>query len=473
MAIVIQLPAELKTLEEAMMRLAKATEAACREVQDRDYAEVERQLAAHAAEVEAAAHHGVLASLAVEDEEIFIDGVPHVRIQQSETRYRTLAGPTPPIVRHLYRERGVRNPAAVDPIALRVGAVAGTWLPETAAAMAHAVQQSTSREAATQAAKQHRLPYSRSAFEDIAHAVGELGVARRRVVEAQLATQFEVPEKSRSVSVSLDRVCMAMEEPQKRPVGRPPKGAPKRPVKRVWRMAYCGTVTFHDKRGRALYTRRFGRMPDGSPEEMLDAMVHLVHSALAQRPDLKIVALADGAPELWGLMERAMSPEALGGHEVDMWLIDFWHVAEKLAAAAQVLAPDQAGRTKMLRRWKMMLLNEYNAAARILDTLSASGKEWARIGDDHPVHNAITYLTNHRTRMRYRVARQSGLAIGSGAVEATCKSLVAVRMKRPGARWKHDTGKHILQLRAHALSDVWDDAIALTLGPLRREVVAA
>jgi hypothetical protein len=85
-----------------------------------------------------------------------------------------------------------------------------------------------------------------------------------------------------------------------------------------------------------------------------------------------------------------------------------------------------------------------------------------------PVEAAIRYFRTRLARMEYAAARAVGLPIGSGNVEATCKSQGSVRMKRPGARWKHTTGEEVLQLRALQLSDRWAAAVQRAIRPLAK-----
>jgi hypothetical protein len=129
-----------------------------------------------------------------------------------------------------------------------------------------------------------------------------------------------------------------------------------------------------------------------------------------------------------------------------------------------------------LSRWKTGLLRRGGEAKNILEELIDSEKEDTKVGDTRPVHDAITYLERHpehADRMNYARARRLGLPLASGNVEATCKSLFEMRLKRCGSRWKDETGEHSVQFRALALSDRWDPAIKLVLRPLRFAVRAA
>ena len=236
-------------------------------------------------------------------------------------------------------------------------------------------------------------------------------------------------------------------------------------------MAYCGTVTLHDEHGAALHTIRYGCMPQGDIRGLRDRLVADVAVLVRKRSDVELQLLCDGAPEMWNLLDESFTEEQFGGkiHH----LVDLHHLMEKLGAAARVLHGSAADGT--LRRWKLTLLNRKHAATEILDELVASGRDEGP-GDEHPVHAAITYLESHSVdadRMNYARARRLGLPLGSGNVEATCKSLFEMRLKRCGARWKDETGQHIVQLRALALSDRWGPAVELVLRPLRTAVRVA
>ena len=266
---VIEIPEELRELGdafEAVLANIQGTVARTGGGKAVDYEEVETAVSADAGRVERAAHRAILESLDIDVPAVIIGGERYNRVERCSAPYHTLAGSVS-IERSLYRRSGARGGQpegkAVDPVSLRAGVVGDGWLPRTARAMAHEVQKGTSREAEASALEKDRLPYSRASFERVAHMVGALAVANRQDIEDALIDAYEVPKEGRSISVSLDRVSVPMEEPRKRPVGRPRKDAPKNPVARNYRMAYCGTVTLHDEESAALHTIRYGCMPKG------------------------------------------------------------------------------------------------------------------------------------------------------------------------------------------------------------------
>jgi hypothetical protein len=437
-----------------------------------DYATFEREMAEKVGEVERRAHDAALAALDVDLPKVLINKVVHTRVLRSETTFQGLAGPSR-VLRSLYRPVGERNAPVVDLIALRAGAVEGEWLPATAREMAFQVQQRTSREAEASGRRLGRLPYSHASFERVAHAVGEAYVGEHQQIERSLIEAFKVPAEAHNASVSLDRVSVPMEEPSDRPIDPSADDAPKRPIDRVYRMAYCGTVTLHDGEGEPIYTIRYGTMPDGDPEALCLGMADDVAEILTKRPDLKIVLLCDGAKEMWNLLDAQFTTAPFDTKKyVVTRLIDFWHAVEKLTPAAKVMVGDAEAKP-LVARWKLLLRNSGKACATILAELTASGKEFVRVGESQPVHDAITYFTNNAGRMNYATARRQGLPIGSGAVEATCKSLFNLRMNRSGSRWKGRTGEHIVHLRALALSDRWDAAMDLAMKQPRVVVRAA
>jgi hypothetical protein len=235
-------------------------------------------------------------------------------------------------------------------------------------------------------------------------------------------------------------------------------------------MAYCGTLTLHDADGRALHTIQYGRMPKSDPVALSKSLAADAAALLAKRPEVKLCVLTDGAVQLHTLLDNALTAPLpdITIHR----LVDYWHVVEKIGEAAVLIHGDGEGR-HVLARWKVSLLNSANAISHIINGLENSRCSTKRVGEARPVDDALRYLRNHRERMGYSAARALGLPIGSGNVEATCKALVGQRFRRPGARWKEESGQEILDLRALALSDRFHEAIDLTLALLRREVRAA
>ncbi|MBK8979709.1 MAG: ISKra4 family transposase [Planctomycetes bacterium] len=468
--IVIAVPAACKRMVSSIEALCAAVAAraasgaASREAVD--YAVAEIMVAELTAAVERDAHAVMLSALEVDAPRVEIDGEVHTRVGYGNGRYRSLAGAIE-VPRALYRPLGAGNAPTVDAISLRAGAIGDGWLPQTARAMAHDLQKAPSRDGEQTGKESGRLPYSRASFERVPHEVGALYLRHQVNIEDAIVRSLEIPAEARAISVSLDRASVPMEEPIPQPPGRPRKNAPR--IKRVLHMAYCGTVTLHDGDGRALYSMRFGQIPCIDPQDVCNAMANVVYRLRERQPALRVQLLADGAHEMWNLLKSSFPENLFGPRHL---MIDFWHVLEKLSAAAEAI--HDSGGKAVVAGWRRLLELRKDAAMQILAELEAS---WCEPVDDDVVtdglvHDAITYLTNHAHRMNYAGARAKGLPIGSGIVEATCKSLIGARLKRAGSRWKQDTGDHVIKLRALALSDQWDAAMTRLLATQRTPVRA-
>jgi len=72
--------------------------------------------------------------------------------------------------------------------------------------------------------------------------------------------------------------------------------------------------------------------------------------------------------------------------------------------------------------------------------------------------------------MRYYELQSKGLMIGSGVVEAACKTLVTQRLKQSGMRWSVGGAQAILTPRGWDQSERFDEAWALVAATFHTEV---
>lgn len=229
-----------------------------------------------------------------------------------------------------------------------------------------------------------------------------------------------------------------------------------------WKQATVATLTFLDaegepvRRGAGTYTIRIAEMPEAGKVTIMDRVKREVRALLVERPDLALEVVVDGAPDLrTHLLERF--PKALH-------LTDFFHVVEHLAEALRLLFPnDDARRAEERARWCHKLKHTRGTAWRLwrwlrdemvrdADPVSA----WAR-GE---IEKHAEYIYNQRAWMKYPKAVAAKAALGSGPVEAACKTLVTQRLKVSGASWSREGAGGVLYLRSLLQSDRFDDGFA-------------
>ena len=408
-----------------------------------DFGAAEGMLGSLVARLECDGVATLLSALDPRSDRVEVDGQTYRRMNvDGQEVYKALRGEVR-ISRGLYRLEGVRNGPTIVPLDLIAGMVEGRYTPAAARLAATLAAELPSRSAAVVCLSAGVLPHSRAAQDRIGVEMGARWEILREKAEVELADSMEVPEETVAISVAVDRISMPMAE--SRPVTAGDRAAGiTRPISVNYRMAFVGAVTLYDKDGEPIAAIRHAHLPEGGAAAMENSFQRALGALMRRRPDLQLVTLADGAPEMQGILDRATT-----GLTVAARLVDYYHLVEHLAAAIGAIGgyvPDVLG------DWKGDLLEDDQAIERIEATLQSWAREYPADACPKGLHGALTYIVNHRERLRYATPRAAGLPIGSGTVEATGKAIVQVRMRRPGARWQAAGAQAIRGLRSAATS---------------------
>ena len=374
---------------------------------------------------------------------VFIDAEKHHRVYRGEKTYLCAVGPVA-AMRTLYRARpGERAVAAVE---RKVGIVEGYWTPHAARQGAMLTAHLVPREAEEVLGVLGNMTPSKSSLDRLPKALSARWEAQRPQFEASVREDtLEVADTACTVAVSLDGVM-----------------APMKTGGGGYREASCASVSLYDGEGERLSTVRMARMPESKKVTLKTMVGAEVEAVLGQRPDLQLVKIADGANDNWTFLSRVL-PEGVE-------LIDFFHAAEHLSDAFDAAyGANDPKAVAQFEKYRHLLRYDDDGVAQVIRALR-------HLRSKHPecerIAQVLGYFRNNRHRMGYAEAKDQGLPIGSGVVEATCKTLVTERLKRSGMRWSERGGQAILTLRALFQSHRFESGWSLLLQTYRAEVSA-
>ena len=163
------------------------------------------------------------------------------------------------------------------------------------------------------------------------------------------------------------------------------------------------------------------------------------------------ILLLDGARPLWNYVEN--NPLFAGY----MMLLDFFHGAEHLSYLAAALFGKDSKRSKSwYEDWRFKLKFEEGAVEGILRSAAYhSRKQCLTKSRRKDMEREQEFFKNNKARMNYHEHIERGWPIGSGPVEAACKTIVKHRMCQSGMRWSRAGGANILALRVLCKSGHW------------------
>lgn len=222
------------------------------------------------------------------------------------------------------------------------------------------------------------------------------------------------------------------------------------------RQAYLGCVfTQHktDEKGQPVrdyesttYVSSFAGIDEFGPVLRQDALRRGLPLAA------QVVLLIDGAEGLANMGRLCFSSA--------VQIVDFYHALEHAGKVLLALlgSKEHPNYKTRLGRWARRLLND-----KVEQLITQVRQECAGQPNAPAVEDELTYFVNNIARMQYGTFRQRGYFIGSGVIEAGCKTVIGSRCKQSGMFWSEPGAENVLALRcihsSRRLPDFWKNRL--------------
>jgi len=161
----------------------------------------------------------------------------------------------------------------------------------------------------------------------------------------------------------------------------------------------------------------------------------------------RVVFLGDGAAWVWELA-RVCFPFAT-------LILDFYHAAEHVGLLTEILFGKDTPQAKAHREaWVKILKDKEDGVNEIIRRAKTAMPRRGKIR--RLASKALAYFETNRDKMRYWEYQAQRLFIGSGVVEAGCKTVVGQRLKQSGMFWGIPGAHNILDIRSVLENDCFD-----------------
>jgi len=179
-----------------------------------------------------------------------------------------------------------------------------------------------------------------------------------------------------------------------------------------------------------------------APDQVGDDMLRVaIRAGLGSKT--KVHCVGDGAAWIVDQVSLKLGTQA-------DFLIDFYHVCEYLAAAAESIPATQKATWLHTQKERLKRTGVSEVVQELKPFLEPE------TAADAPVRAALRYFSNRPGQFNYPSAIAAELPIGSGEVESAHRYVIQARLKIAGAWWKATTAKNMLAMRVVRANRDWN-----------------